>query len=94
MYGFVVRLSNHLLGFARVRFGLLFKKCVHISSKTHEDFFKELIPEVLEIDPAKGWDEGDIIATQSIIILPGFKSKPGKSLYINVVPNKLTPIGL
>ncbi len=67
---------------------------IHISSKTHADVFKELVPEVLEIDPDKGWDEGDIIATQSIKILPGFKSKPGKTLYIDVVPNKLNPIGL
>jgi hypothetical protein len=67
---------------------------VHISSKTHEDVFKELIPEVFELDPTKGWDEGDIIATQYIIILPGWKSKPGTELYIDVIPNKLNPIGL
>lgn len=65
---------------------------IHISNKTYEDFFKELVP--VRAIVSDGWDEGNIIATESIYVAPGFKSKPGQPLKLEVNPNVLNLIGL
>jgi hypothetical protein len=65
---------------------------IHISTKTREDFFREFIPVNAIIND--GWDEGSIRATNSIYVSPGFKSKPGVPLKMEIMPTALNPIGL
>ena len=90
--------ANHAVAKAASPFDELYysitgnEEHIHISNKTHEDFFREVIPKRAIVND--GWDEGSIVATESIYVEPGFKSKPGVPLKMEVIPNALNPIGL